>query len=442
MSKFCDFTIIKIKAGHGGNGASHFRHEKFIDHGGPDGGDGGRGGNILFIANPNENTLINFHTKKHFNAENGGNGGKSLRHGANGEDLILKVPVGTIIYDSNTEKILADLKTSTSSAIIAQGGRGGLGNAYFKSSTNQAPRLAENGEPGDCKEIKLELKFVAQVGIIGFPSAGKSTLISKISNAKPKIASYPFTTLIPNLGVVSLTKFDKHNHFSFTITDIPGLIEGASQGKGLGFQFLRHISRNHILIHLIDATSENPLETYKIVRKELEQFNPELLTKDEIVVLNKIDMITEDELEKLLKKFTNKKLIIKKNLFAISALTGTNLSKLVFNLEQRVKNLPHEIQITDIRDAIELSHKLSTNFDIKFIRKKIDREVNKERRVWEISCDRLIQLLNMTNIEDHEGYERIYHFIKRIGIQKELFKKGAQPGDRLRIGEHNIIMRQ
>jgi len=437
MSKFCDFTIIKCQAGLGGNGSSHFRREKFIDRGGPDGGDGGRGGDIVFKANQNENTLIEFHTKKQFKAEEAGNGQKGLMHGADGEDLILELPVGTMIYDQKTGKLLADLNTHDQLVVIARGGRGGLGNAHFKSSTNRSPTFSEQGEPGEIKELKLELKLVANVGIIGIPSAGKSTLISRISNSRPKIADYPFTTLIPNLGVVDMRKFDKRDHFSFIVTDVPGLIEGAHLGKGLGHEFLRHISRNQILIHLVDGTSPDPLNDYKVINKELKLFDPKLAHKEQIVVVNKIDAISTEDLAAIIKKLEKGRVKLKDNVYAISAVTGENLEKLMFAVAEKVKahkdnfttELPSNDEVTVIQPGQR--HNKAT---VKFVRKKIDPVSKKTRQVFDVLHPRLEQVVKMTDLEDREGIERVYHYIERLGIKNELRKRGAQPGDKLRIG--------
>lgn len=436
MSKFCDITTIECTAGNGGNGSSHFRREKYIDRGGPDGGDGGRGGDIIFKADENENTLIEFHTKKHFRAGEGGNGQKGHMHGADGEDLILVVPVGTSIYDASNNQLLADLTNHNQEVHLIKGGRGGLGNSHFKSSTNQAPTFAETGEPGETKELKLELKLVAEVGIIGIPSAGKSTLISRISNAKPKIADYPFTTLIPNLGVVDMRSFDKRNHFSFLVTDIPGLIEGAHQGKGLGHEFLRHVSRNQILIHLLDGTQSDPVSDYKTINEELKKYDISLSKKEQIVVINKIDAIPEKELKSLIKKLEKTSTQLKGKVKAISAVTGQNLSELMFEVADKIKEhhqkVPENIPIEEV-PVIEPS-KSKNHLIVKFVRRKVEAATGKTRRIWDIYNDRFEQVVKMTDLEDTEGLERVYHFLDRLGIRHALRQKGAQPGDRLRIG--------
>lgn len=436
MNKFCDITVITVKAGNGGDGASHFHREKYIDRGGPDGGDGGRGGDIFFQANENLNTLIEFHTKKKFSAQDGGNGQKKLMQGADGEDLILTVPVGTIVYDNITGKKLFDLTIHNQQVLASKGGRGGLGNHHFKSSVNQAPTLAENGEKGEEHELKLELQLVANIGIIGIPSAGKSTLISRISNAKPKIADYPFTTLIPNLGVVSMKQFDKNNDFSFVVTDIPGLIEGASEGKGLGHEFLRHISRNQFLLHLIDATSTDPIKDYQIINKELEKYDKKLSQKEQILVINKIDAIDEKDLKKLIKKFEQKFKISKENIYAISAITGQNIPQLVFRMAEIVQKDIKEIPNTQSEeiDDILIPIKARKKITIKFVRKNINPKTGKGTIIWDIYNERFEQLVQMTDLNHREGLERVYHFLNRLGIKNALRKRGAQTGDRLRIG--------
>ncbi len=439
MSRFCDITKISVQAGKGGNGSSHFRREKFIDKGGPDGGNGGRGGNINFKANENQNTLIDFHTQKKYQAEDGGNGDKSLKHGADGNDLFLEVPVGTIVKDINTGNIIADLSDHNQQAIVAHGGRGGLGNAHFKSSTNQAPTFAEKGEPGEQKELELELKLVANVGIIGLPSSGKSTLISRISNAKPKIADYPFTTLIPNLGVVDMRKFDSKYDYSFVVTDIPGLIEGAHQGKGLGHEFLRHVSRNQILIHLVDITRETPIEDFQTINNELKKFDPQLALKPQIVVFNKIDSIDEQKLKTLQSKLKTKYKLAE--IYAISAVTGENLNGLMFHLAEQVKTQETQQPPKQLDKEIPIiAPKSSTAFEITFVRKKI-KENGKAQQTWDISGDRIEQVITMTDLEDREGLERVHHYFQKLGIKKALQKRGAQAGDRLRIADKIIIFR-
>lgn len=294
---FIDYTKIFIKAGDGGNGAVAFRREKYVPKGGPAGGNGGRGGNVIFIADQNLNTLLDFRYKKHYNAENGQPGGSSLKDGRNGKDIYIKVPVGTIIKDAQTEELIFDLDENGKEFVAAKGGKGGKGNANFATPTNQTPRFAENGKPGEEREIILELKLIADVGLVGFPNAGKSTLISTISEAKPKIADYPFTTLEPNLGIVRYKDYK-----SFTVADIPGIIEGAHQGKGLGLKFLRHIERTKILLIMIDATSETYQKDFDTLINELNSFSKVLNSKKKLLAFSKADLLDEEELKKLSKR--------------------------------------------------------------------------------------------------------------------------------------------
>ena len=287
MSKFIDEAKIWVKAGDGGNGCVAFRREKGVPKGGPCGGDGGDGGSVYFVAKKNIKTLIDFHYRRHFTAENGAHGSGNNREGKKGKDLIIPVPCGTVIKElvNGKEKIVADLVEEGEKVLIAKGGKGGKGNTHFKSSTNRAPKIATRGEKGEEKYVKLELKLIADVGLIGYPNSGKSTFLSRVSKARPKIAPYPFTTLAPNLGLVKLDDLR-----SFVIADIPGLIEGASKGKGLGIKFLQHIERTKILVHLIDLSVDNVVERYQNLRKELSSYSEELLKKKEIVVGNKIDL--------------------------------------------------------------------------------------------------------------------------------------------------------
>jgi len=305
-----DQVDIEVKAGKGGDGAVSFRHEKYVEKGGPDGGDGGNGGDVILKCAQNVDSLRYFSQQKEFSAQNGANGAKNKRHGKNGENLTLSVPPGTQVIDLRTNETIADLKFPCETFVVAKGGRGGLGNVHFASATHQTPREFKPGEQGQERKIRLEMKMIADVGLIGLPNAGKSTLISIISSARVKIADYPFTTLEPNLGAVS------YDDKSFIVCDIPGLIEGASEGKGLGHKFLKHIERTNVLVHLIDATSQNAKSDYQKIRKELENFSKKLTQKKEIIVLTKIDLVS-----KLPDNF--------KYDLAISAATGKNINQLI-----------------------------------------------------------------------------------------------------------------
>jgi len=291
---FVDYAEIEVKAGNGGDGHISFHREKYISKGGPDGGDGGKGGDVLVVADENMATLLDFRYKKMFKADNGGNGGKANKTGRSGEDLLIRLPAGTLIKDNNNKELIVDLKDGMKPAIIALGGKGGKGNARFKSSTNQAPRKATPGQEGQHRFLELELKLIADIGLVGLPNAGKSTLLSRISDARPKIADYPFTTLVPNLGIV---KTDDYR--SFVVADIPGVIEGAHAGKGLGLEFLRHIQRTRALVFLIECTVDDPVMAYDMLRAELGLFDTGLLDKPAVIAVNKIDLLNEEARNKL-----------------------------------------------------------------------------------------------------------------------------------------------
>lgn len=294
---FIDYVEIEIASGKGGDGAVTFRREKYVPKGGPSGGNGGKGGDIIFEAHHNFSTLLDFRYKRNYKAGKGDNGASALKDGKNGEDIIVKVPVGTIIKDAETKKVLFDLDTDGKKTVVAKGGKGGKGNSNFATPTNQTPRFAEPGKPGEEKKIILELKLIADIGLVGFPNAGKSTLISTISSAKPKIADYPFTTLEPNLGIVRYKDYQ-----SFTVADIPGIIEGAHEGKGLGHKFLRHIERTKVILFLIDVTSDNYQRDYNILLNELKSYSPKLAEKKKVISLSKIDLVDADQLKKIAKK--------------------------------------------------------------------------------------------------------------------------------------------
>lgn len=321
---FIDEAEIEVKAGDGGDGAVAFRREKYVPKGGPSGGNGGKGGDVIIQAFRNLNTLLDFKYKRKYAAGNGAMGGSSLKDGKNGKDVLIKVPIGTIVKDSESQKVLADLDKDGKLIVVAKGGRGGKGNSNFATPTNQAPRFAEKGKKGESRKIILELKLIADVGIVGFPNAGKSTLISVISAAKPKIADYPFTTLEPNLGIVYYKDYK-----SFTVADIPGIIEGAHEGKGLGLKFLRHIERTKILLFLIEVTSENIERDYKILLNELKQYSKKLAERKKIIAISKTDLIDKKDFEKIpLKKFSKEKIPI----IPISAVTNDGIPLLLDKL--------------------------------------------------------------------------------------------------------------
>ncbi|MBT6326842.1 MAG: GTPase ObgE [Bdellovibrionales bacterium] len=330
--RFVDEVKINISSGKGGDGCVGFRREKYIEFGGPDGGDGGDGGNVIFLADDGVNTLVNFRGKKNYCAENGEGGMGRQRHGKYGEDVVIKVPVGTIIRNVETNEVIADLTENGEQTLIAEGGRGGLGNTNFKSSTNQAPRYAQEGKPGVELELELELKLIADIALIGLPNAGKSTLISSISAARPKIADYPFTTLEPNLGVVQIEES------SFVVADIPGLIENAAEGKGLGIKFLKHIERTSSFVHLVDCSMclepYEAFDSYITIREELKKYSDGLYSKREVICLTKIDAMSEEEIEKFQKFFEEQ---LDKNVLPISSVSGKNIDELKFIMLQTTK---------------------------------------------------------------------------------------------------------
>ncbi|SYZ72997.1 GTPase involved in cell partioning and DNA repair [Candidatus Zixiibacteriota bacterium] len=322
---FVDYAEIEVRAGKGGPGCISFRHEKYVPKGGPDGGDGGRGGNIVFIADSNLATLLDFRYKKNYRAENGHPGEGGLKSGRSGADTVIKIPVGTIIMNLENNQLLADLSEDKKEYIAAQGGRGGRGNNHFKSPTNQTPRRADEGQPGEALRLSLELKLLADVGLVGLPNAGKSTLLSRLSAARPKIADYPFTTLTPNLGIVRLREMK-----SFVMADIPGIIEGASEGKGLGIQFLKHIQRTRIIVYLIDLYTDNDIDkTLSTLKKELTKFDPRLAQRPSLVVLNKIDLFDAKKLKEMSVR-------VDSDYILCSAQSGRGIKKLLERIEQEL----------------------------------------------------------------------------------------------------------
>ncbi|MCF7812472.1 GTPase ObgE [Candidatus Gracilibacteria bacterium] len=431
---FVDEATISVQAGKGGDGAVSFRREKYIPKGGPDGGNGGKGGDVIFQAVHNVHTLSDFRHQKHFEASDGNNGASSNRTGANGEDLVLRVPVGTEIRDAETEEVLADLVDENQSIVLAQGGRGGKGNAGFVSSIRQAPKFAEKGDHGGLRRLELELKLVADVALVGFPNAGKSTFISVVSEAKPKIAEYPFTTLVPNLGVARVDERE------LVFVDVPGLIEGAHEGKGLGHQFLRHIERARCVLHLIDVTSDTPLKDFSVLRKELEKFSPELAQKPFLPVFTKIDL-TDGELEKFLQEEFEKK--YGEKIFLISAATHEGMQNLLRAVAKKIpedeireqKKEKESFQTEDI--AMESDTEEEVVFrpaeKKKFQGRQV--EIEKTPHWWNVQNDRLEQMVRQTDSQNEQAHQRIYDVLGKWKVLDQIRKKGAAPGDKIRIGE-------
>lgn len=413
---FIDEVVIKVEAGNGGDGCLAFRREKYVAMGGPFGGNGGHGSNIIFKVDEGLHTLIDLRYMKTIKGKKGENGRGKNQNGAAAEDVIIKVPQGTIVTDLGTGFIIADLKEKDDEVVVAYGGRGGRGNTAFKTQSNPAPNFAENGEPGEVKELKVELKLLADVGLVGMPSVGKSTIISCVSKAKPKIAAYHFTTLSPNLGVAR-TKDGR----SFVIADLPGLIEGASLGEGLGDRFLKHIERTRVIAHVIDMSAfegRDPYLDYVTINKELENFNKDILKKPEIIIANKMDLPSAKEnLEKFKEKIGDKKI------FEVSAMTNTGLEDVVTALADMLDEIPVTALYED--DKFE-SHVL-----YKF-KKDEPYTITKEDDCWVIRGDEIEKIFKMTKFTD-EGLARFSKKIRKMGVDDKLIELGAEPGDKVRI---------
>ena len=416
---FVDYAKIVIKSGDGGDGAATFRREKYVAAGGPDGGDGGKGGDVYFAVDPNSNTLIDFRYTKKFKAENGQNGSGSHKFGKSGQDCIIKVPLGTIVRDAETNKVIMDLSEEGQKELILKGGRGGKGNSHFATSTRQAPRFAIDGEKGKEKEIILELKLLADVGLVGFPNVGKSTILSRVTKATPKIADYHFTTIDPNLGVVKTEYGD-----SFVLADIPGIIEGASEGIGLGTQFLRHVERTRLLLHVIDIAGtegRNPVEDFYKINDELKKYSEKLANRKQIIVANKIDSMQDDNNIREIQKLAKEKNI---EVFKISAVTGEGLEELFNHVAEILKTLPKE-DIVDVEDRIVYT--LEDDKD-DFTVQIIDGEFIVEGPAVE-------RLMGRVNIGDNESYAYMERMLKKLGIEDELKAKGVKEGDTVKILE-------
>ncbi len=435
---FCDELNIHAIAGKGGDGCSSFRREKFVPKGGPDGGDGGHGGDIIIRAVKNLNTLNHLAHQKIYRAKNGVSGKGKKMHGKNSEALVIEVPKGTIIYNQDKTLAIVDLEHEGSEFTLVRGGRGGQGNARFKNSIHQAPKFAEMGEPGQEKKVILELKLVADVGLIGLPSAGKSTLISVISNAKPKIAAYHFTTLAPNLGIVNLGKFGGDNKHTFVVADIPGLIEGASEGKGLGHQFLKHIARTKLLVHIIDGSLDNIEKNYKTITKELKDFDKKLAKRKEIIVINKIDLLSDEELDTKITEL--KKTTKKKKIFTISGVARTGLKELIYEIVKQLDTLQKEEKDEITRPVQPVIPILQPHLTkIKF---KIEKTKRDKNTIFHIYGFKIEQITVMTDIKSREGLERIYIYLEKSGIKKLVEKDGAKYGDIYKIKDKEIPYRK
>jgi GTP-binding protein len=428
---FVDRVKIFVKAGDGGNGCVSFRREKYVPKGGPDGGDGGDGGFVFLRANPSVSTLIEFVNKRKFVAENGKHGmGKKMK-GRNGKDLFIDVPVGTVVKDAVTGEIIADLNEPGKIVCVARGGKGGRGNAHFATSTKQAPLIAERGEKGESRWLELELKILADVGLVGYPNVGKSSLISRISNARPKIANYPFTTLIPNLGVV------KYDDFSFVVADIPGLIEGASEGVGLGNVFLRHVERCYLIAHVIDVSGyerEDPVRDYFVIREEMKKYSPFLLEKPEIVVANKIDLIGKEELEKILKRLrdaTNREVI------PVSALTGEGIDLLVSKLASIVREMKVEKSERKEEKFVKPSpvwRRLPEKFHLEVVKE--------DEGYWVVEGENLRVWIERFDLNQRDARLMLLQVLEKNGLNNKLKEAGVKEGDVVRIGDFEFEYRE
>lgn len=416
---FVDKVTITVEAGKGGDGKLSFRHEKYVDKGGPDGGDGGDGGDVILQANRNVNTLAAFRHKKDLKAEAGGPGDKRRKHGRSAADLIVEVPIGTQATDNQGEMV-ADLVEDGQRAVVAKGGSGGFGNAHFVSSRRQAPKFAEKGEKGEKIELHLELKMIADIGLVGLPNAGKSTLLSKLSNARPEVADYPFTTLAPNLGVVDIDR-----HSSVLIADIPGLIEGAAKGKGLGHDFLRHIERTAVTLHLIDSYHEDVASSYQTVRAELEAYQPELIKRPEVVVLTKVEGLDNEIIDDLMGQL-RRVIDAKTPLFAISSHSGEGLQALLFSLKDAVKTI-REMPQEEVPATTELPIlKLTDTGD--------EWNVMKDGDIFHITGKNIERFAGRTDFKNDHAVQRLRDIMRRQGILHELVRQGIKAGQTIRIG--------
>lgn len=417
---FADSALVIVTAGKGGDGALSFRREKFIEKGGPDGGDGGRGGDVVFMADENLNTLSHFRQRHELSAENGEAGSMRRRHGKSGEDLIVRVPVGTSVY--RDDELIVDLTENGQQTVVAHGGDGGFGNAHFKSSTRQAPRIAEVGERGETFEARLELKLLADVGLVGFPNAGKSTFLSVVSNARPEIADYAFTTLTPNLGVADI------DESSLLIADIPGLIEGAAEGKGLGDAFLKHIERTAVLLHLIDAYTDDPASAYKTIRAELESYSPELLSRREVVALTKIEGLDDDIVQHQMEA-VQAVVPAETPLFAISSTAHRGLDEVLRELAGLVATARTETEPTEPDEdeipTISLSAKQQD--DAWRVQKMEDRYV--------VTGTKIEKFAARTNYDNVHSVNRLRDIMRKLGIMHELERQGAKSDDIVVVGE-------
>lgn len=428
---FVDTAKVLIQAGKGGDGAVSFRHEIYVDRGGPDGGDGGKGGDVIFVASEDVNTLADFRYKPELKAEPGQNGSKANRRGKSGEDLRVKVPVGTVVWHGG--EVLVDLTIAGQEEIVAKGGDGGYGNAHFKSSVRQAPRVAEKGEPGDTFEAELELKLLADIGLVGFPNAGKSTFLSVVSNARPEIADYAFTTLTPNLGVADI------DGVSLLIADIPGLIEGASEGKGLGHAFLRHIERTAVLLHLIDVYSDDIAGSYQTIASELKNHNPELAKRPEIIVLTKIEGLDKELVDmqiEAVRKTAGEDAIV----FAISASAHYGIKEVLRVAKERVE----AVRQADAESQAEPSEEAATVIRLSDKQLSDSWTVTKDQEAGRfiVAGEKIEKFARRTDFGNDEGVNRLRDIMNKMGITHELSRRGAEGDSIVIIGDHELTLHE
>lgn len=419
---FADRARIFIRSGKGGNGHVSFRREKYVPDGGPDGGDGGKGGDLIFVVDPGLNTLVDYRHKRKYCAGDGKEGGKRHCTGANGENMIIKVPAGTVIKEAESGKVILDMANRTEPVVLLKGGRGGKGNQHYATATMQAPKYAQPGQ--DAKElwVDLELKVIADVGLVGFPNVGKSTLLSRVTNAKPKIANYHFTTLNPNLGVVDLAE-----GAGFVIADIPGIIEGASEGVGLGHQFLRHIERTKVFIHLVDAASvegRDPIEDIKAINKELEYYNPDLLKRPQVIAANKMDAMPEEDREVILEMLEEEFGKDGIKIFPISAVSGEGLKEMLWYVNNLLKELPEE--------PVEFEQEYFMELEEEEVKESITVSMDEEG-VFLVEGPKVERMLGYTNLESEKGFAFFQNFLKENGILDRLEELGIEDGDTVRL---------
>lgn len=417
---FVDQVKIYVKGGDGGNGAVSFRREKYVPLGGPAGGDGGRGGDVVFVVDEGLRTLVDFRYQRHFKAPRGEHGRNKGQHGAGAEDMLVRVPPGTTVIDDDTKEVIADLVEHGQRAVISKGGRGGRGNMRFANPSNPAPHISENGEPGQERYITMELKLIADVGLVGYPSVGKSTLLSSVTGAKPKIAEYHFTTLTPNLGVVDL------GEQSFVMADLPGLIEGAHEGVGLGHQFLRHVERTRLIVHVIDMAGvdgRDPYEDYLQINRELKLYNLKLEDRPQIVVANKMDV---PEAQENLKRF--KEQLPDVQVFEISAATRQGVQELMYAIGDMLATMPEKPAVEEV---VEVEERVVFRAE-----KEPDAfEISRDNEVFVVSGEKIEKLVRMTNLNSYDAAQRFAKIMRSMGVDDALRRQGAKDGDTVRIGK-------